>query len=133
MYPSLSSKYVHTLDIPETINHIKEIILKYKGEKKVWEMNIKHILESNKIISEVEYENPIINWNKIWNQIYMIKNSTHTHTHTKKKKKKKTIIFRHIYGILPLGDYLVKHKILKQRPPCTMCKKDFYTFKHIFT
>ena len=88
MYPSLSSKYVHTLDIPETINHIKEIILKYKGEKKVWEMNIKHILESNKIISEVEYENPIINWNKIWNQIYMIKNSTHTHK--KKKKKKKT-------------------------------------------
>ena len=81
-YPSLSSnKYVHTLDIPETLNHIKEIILKYKGDKKknkVWEMNTNHIysyiLESNQIISKVEYENPIINWNKkIWKQIHMTK------------------------------------------------------------
>ena len=73
-------------------------------------MNIKHIysyiLELNKTISKVEYENPIINWNSVWKQIHMTINST-----KKNKKKKKTIIFRHNYGILPLGDYLIEHKI----------------------
>ena len=101
------------MNIPETFNYIQEIIIRYKENKKVWEMNIKHIysfiLDLNKTISKTEYDNPIINWNSIWKQIYMIKNST-----------EKTIIFRYICGILPLADYLVKHKVLRQMPPCTM-------------
>ena len=43
----------------------------------------------------MEYKIPTIKWNKIFNQIHMA-------------KKKTTIIFRPIYGILPLRDYLVK-------------------------
>ena len=73
----------------------------------------------------MKYKIPTIKWNKICNQIHMTKKKTTT--------KKHTIIFRFIYVILPRRDHLVKHKILKQIPPYTMCKKDFYSFKHNFT
>ena len=45
----------------------------------------------------------------------------------------KTIIFRYIYGIIPMGKYLMKYKIVNQLPDCTMCTHGKYTKEHIFS
>ena len=126
IYPDLSTnKYVHTIDIPKGMLHLKQLIVKYKPYKEIWKSNIKQIYNiilhksSNKSTIEINYPN--INWQIVWKSLQSFSNPLH-----------KTIIFRYIYGIIPMGKYLMKYKIVNQLPDCTMCTHGKYTKEHIF-
>ena len=71
------------------------------------------LLESSNTKSKIEIQNPNINLN-----IYSLRLKDPVH---------KSIIFRHIYGITPLGEYLIKYKIIEEIPNYTICKKGPYT------
>ena len=126
IYPDLSTnKYVHTIDIPKGMLHLKQLIVKYKPYKEIWKSNLKQIYNiilyksSNKSIIEINYPN--VNWQIVWKSLQSFSNPLH-----------KTIIFRYIYGIIPMGKYLMKYKIVNQLPDCTMCTHGKYTKEHIF-
>ena len=74
IYPDLSTnKYVHTIDIPKGMLHLKQLIVKYKPYKEIWKSNIKQIYNiilyksSNKSIIEINYPN--INWQIVWKSL----------------------------------------------------------------
>ena len=72
---------------------IKTTLLKYNGDKQIWinPKNIyKYLNDINKVLSKVEKENPLLNWNMIWKSITCQKNI-----------KIRIILYKHIYGILP--------------------------------
>ena len=116
--------WVHTIDLPKNMVDIKNTLLKYNGDKQIW-MNPKNIYkylnDKNKILSKVEKENPLLNWNMIWKSITCQKNV-----------KIRIILYKHIYGILPTGEALLRYNIIKTMPKCILCHKGNFTVKHIF-
>ena len=69
--------------------------------------------------TEINYPN--VNWQIVWKSLQSLSNPFY-----------KAIIFRYIYGIISMGKYLMKYKIVNQLPDCTMCTHGTYTKGHIF-
>ena len=103
---------------------IKNTLLKYNGDKQIWinPKNIyKYLNDKNKVLSKVEKENPLLNWNMIWKSITCQQNI-----------KIRIILYKHIYGILPTGEALLRYNIIKTMPKCILCHKGNFMVKHIF-
>ena len=126
LYPEFAkNKWVHTLDIPKELNYFCKIMDKFKNLDQIWQINIKDIynfiIEYQNFKSIVEIRFPQQNWKMIWKAVSSIKNMANRNT-----------IYKYIFGVLPTGEYLYKHKILNYIPKCKICKTGDFTQIHIF-
>ena len=122
IYPNLASNsYVHTLRIPKRYINIKQVIQNYIEDDKIWQLNnkntYKYLIQKMNFKSKVEKLYSNLSWTAIWNAIFSFKNSEIFST-----------LYKYIFSILPIGEYLVKFKILKDIPIC-VCQNGFYTIK----
>ena len=128
VYPNYANnKWVRNLHIPKNLIGVKEIILKYREDDKIWKLRsnllYKYLIDTYNITSIIENNYSYINWNIIWKAILSFS-----------KNLDKTILYRYMYihSVLPTGEYFVRYGIIAQIPICAMCKTNKYTEKHIF-
>ena len=125
IHPSLASNiWVHTLNIPRSLQDIKTVI-KENQNTNIWNINNKliyqYLIQKQNYMSKIERNYPQINWDIIWQTIASYKNSD-----------MKSVLYKYILGVLPTGEYLLKFKIVKKVPYCCMCNDGTFTIKHIF-
>ena len=126
IYPDFAkNKWLHTLDIPISKESIKHIILKFQKDGKIWQISTKllysYIINTIKLPTRIERNNPTLNWHVIWKVVKDIK-----------PWEAKTIIYKYLYGILPTGDMLKRYHIFRVIPKCNVCKKGLFTLDHVF-
>ena len=120
-----SNNYVHTLNIPSNLYKLKETLLEFRTESKIWSYRslkqiYNYIIDKEKFMSNIQIEYPYHYWKVIREQVHKIK-----------KSERKILIYKFINNILPTRDYLHKYKILDKIPKCSLCKISV-TKEHIF-
>ena len=100
------NKWVHTLNIPYSLQYLKRILIDFKNADFIWKCNLggiyNMIIDQQNFKAIVEIRNPQLNWKMIWATIA-----------TTKSPSDKNILYKSIFGVLPTGDYLFKHKAIQ--------------------
>ena len=81
----------------------------------------RYLNDKNKTISQVEKENPSLNWNMVWKSI-LCQSTIYI----------RTTLYKYVYGILPTGEALLRYHIVRILSKCIMYNKGNFTTKHIF-
>jgi hypothetical protein len=114
------------IEIPKRLNYIKEIIIKYRENKELWEGDnketygkLRELINKNKRC-KIESENWGVDWAKTWSNSNKIKSL-----------KKFSIIYKYIHGGWLTGEIAKRRRMIQNIPKCPLCKKTDYTKKHV--
>ena len=110
--------------MPKKFQYIVDIIKKYKPLDPIWTTSFKNIyrilITHNTYLSKIQTDYKYLNWNKIWQTLWSYKNSID-----------RNILYRHLYSVIPIGNYFTRYGITNKIPKCLMCQNSLYTEKHI--
>jgi hypothetical protein len=114
------------IETPKRLNNIKEILIRYRENKELWEgENKKTYSKLREVVNKnnrckIELENWGVNWSKTWLNLNKIKSL-----------KKFSIIYKYIHGGWLTGDIAKRRRMIQNLPKCPLCKKYYYTKKHV--
>ena len=114
------------LEVPRKLRSIKDLLLKYRDEKQLWEIDnkttYKWLIDStiNKEKNSVEQKHINVQWEKAWGNWTKISSL-----------KMKSILFKYMHDAWLTGEIAVRRHMIAVSPKCPLCKTSFYNKFHI--
>jgi len=120
------NKLVKRIDTPAPYRGIKEILYKYRDNKKLWELEKQNtydwLCENNLGPLKIQLQYPYVNWARVWR-----------HWSDIVSPKVQSIIYTYLHNSWLTGEVAFKRHLRRTLVSCPLCRKAPYTKDHTIT
>ena len=120
------NKLVKKLDTPSQYREIKEILYKYRDNKKLWalekEKTYDFLCEIELGTLKIELQYPYVNWARVWKHWTDIDST-----------KVQSILYMYLHNSWLTGEVAFRRRLRRSLVSCPLCRKAPYTKEHTIT
>ena len=122
----MDNKLSKKIDAPHLYRGIKEILYRFRDDKKLWELKINDTLdylkelESNKNKTKIEIKYNYIEWPRVWR-----------HWSNIQSPQVQSILYLYLHDSWLTGEVALRRRMTRTQVRCPLCRKAPYTKEHV--